>query len=161
MPAAAPRVRRAVRAAGDRLPTVASMRAVPALQPGRSSGRRVLALGLAGTLTLAGIDLGLAGRLTMFFDLGFVTLCLGLGRLPSRRASYAVAFAPPALLVMVFGLLAVIDPGLLGHRGDDLLQAVIAGLTGHAAALAAGYALCLAALAARLPRERELRPRTG
>ena len=137
------------------------MRAVPALQPGRSSGPRVLALGLASTLALAGVDLGLAGRLTMFFDLGFITLCLGLGRLPSRRASYAVAFVPPAILVVVFGLLGAFDPSLVGHRGDDLLQVVIAGLTGHAAALAVGYALCLAALAARLPRDRGLRPRTG
>jgi len=122
-------------------------------------GRGVLLVGLTGTLAVASVDLLLSGRLTMFFDLAFITLCLWLGRLPARDASYVVAFVPPLLLVGVFAILGAVRPGLLEHPGDGVVQAVIAGLTDHAGALAVGYALCLGALGARL--SGRLSPRTG
>ena len=56
------------------------MRAVHAPLPGRG----VLLVGLTGTLAVASVDLFLSGRLTMFFDLSFITLCLWVGRLPAR-----------------------------------------------------------------------------
>ena len=107
-------------------------------------------LGLFGTLALAAVDLLLSGRLTMFFDLGFITLCLGLGRLPGKEASYVVAFAPPLVLTLAFAALGLIDAGAVGHADDGTFAAVIAGLTGHAAALGIGYALCLGGLGARV-----------
>lgn len=107
-------------------------------------------LGLLGTLALAAADLLLSGRLTMFFDLGFITLCLGLGQLPSKDASYVVAFAPPLVLTLALAVLGAIDAEAVGHPDDGTVAAVIAGLTGHAAALAIGYALCLGALGARV-----------
>lgn len=119
----------------------------------------MLLVGLVGTLAVGSIDLLLSGRLTMFFDLAFITLCLWLGRLPARDASYVVAFVPPVLLVVFFAVLGGVRPGLLGHPGDGILQTVVAGLTDHAGALAVGYALCLGALGARLGGR--LSPRTG
>ena len=125
------------------------MRALRAPLAGEESGRQVLAFGLVGTLTLATIDLVLSGRLTMFFDLAFITLCLGLGHLPRREAIFSVAFLPPLVLVLTFTVLGTLDPESLGHVEDGVLQSVIRGLTDHAAALAIGYALCLATLGLR------------
>jgi len=119
----------------------------------------VAGAGLAGTLALALIDLLLGGQLSMFFDLGFITLCLGLGVLPRRDASYAAAFVPPLVLIVTFALLGAARPEAVGHPDDGIIEAVIAGLTVHAAALAIGYALCLAALGLRL--RDPLSPRTG
>jgi len=119
----------------------------------------VVWLGLLGTLTLAAVDLLLSGRLTMFFDLGFITLCLGLGRLPGKEASYVVAFAPPLVLTTTFVVLGLIDADLLGHPDDGAFAAVMSGLTGHATALGIGYALCLVGLGARVTTG--ISPRTG
>jgi len=115
-------------------------------------------VGIALTLAVAAADLLMSGRLTMFFDLGFITLCLGLGRLPARDASYVVAFAPPLVLTLALAILTVTGAEALGRPDDGTFAAVIAGLTGHAAALGIGYALCLGALGARVSR---VSPRTG
>ena len=110
-------------------------------------------------LATAGVDLVLSGRLTMFFDLVFITACLGLASRVRADAMFVACFAPPAVMVLAFAIIAVVDPGVVGQPDDGLLQSVIAGLTDHAAALAVGYALCLGALGVR-QRDR-LRPRTG
>jgi hypothetical protein len=119
------------------------------LATGQASARQVAAVGLLGTLTIALVDLALGGRLSMFFDLGFITLCLGLGLLPRRESSYVVAFAPPLVLMASFALIGVVDAGVVGHPDDGMVQSVITGLTNHAAPLAIGYALCLGALGLR------------
>ena len=134
------------------------MRPWGVLVPGQGSGLRVLGVGLGSALLIALLDLVLTGRLTMFFDLSFITLCLGLGQLPRRDALFVVAFAPPAVLVAAFVFLGIVDPDTLGNHDDGVFQAVLTGLIHHAAALAIGYALCLAALGLR---HRELATRTG
>jgi hypothetical protein len=119
----------------------------------------VLVLGVLGTLAIATVDLLLGGRLSMFFDLAFITLCLGLGLLPRPDASYGVAFVPPVVLVLAFALIAAVDPALVTDEAHGLGHAVLGGLSEHAGSLAVGYALCLAALGLRL--RGGLSPRTG
>lgn len=97
-------------------------------------------------LALAGLDLLLGGRLSMFFDLAFISLCLGQAALVRDDHSFAASFGPPVQMIAAFIVLAVIDPTVLGQSHDSVVQSVIAGLTGHATALAIGYALFLVAL---------------
>ncbi|MFN8194334.1 MAG: DUF6542 domain-containing protein [Nocardioidaceae bacterium] len=116
---------------------------------GRESGRHAVALGLAVALTVVVVDLLLVGRLSLFFDLSFVALCLGLAFVVRLDDFFTVGVLPPLIMVAVFTLLALVSPGTIAHPGDGLVQAVVTGLATHSAALAAGYALCLATLAVR------------
>jgi len=127
--------------------------------PGQESGPQVLVLGLGGCVGIVAVDLLLSGRLTMFFDLAFITLCLALTPLVRADGVFLACFLPPVMMVAVFGLVHLVDPEAIGNRDDGLLQSVIAGLTAHAAALAIGYAICLVALGLRL--RGPLSPRTG
>lgn len=105
--------------------------------------------GPVAVLALAGLDLALAGRLTMFFDLAFISLCLAQAasiRGDNGDSRMSAGFLPPLQLIGAFVVLAVIDSTILGKVHDSLVQNVIAGLTSHAAALAIGHGLFLAAL---------------
>lgn len=127
----------------------------------RVSARRILQVGVLCCLGVGLLDWALTGRLSQFFDLCFITLCLALGRLARREASYAAAFVPPAVLVTALTVLALLDRDLVGEAGAGLGSAVLAGLAAHAAALGVGYALCLAALGIRLRTPAPVSPRTG
>lgn len=116
---------------------------------GREPGRHVVALGAAVALTIVVLDLSLAGRLSFFFDLCFVSLCLALAVLVRRGDFFTVGVLPPLLMVAVFTLLAWVDPGALADPGDSVVQSVVSGLALHSGALVAGYALCLGTLAWR------------
>jgi hypothetical protein len=122
---------------------------------GREPGRQVVSLGVAVTLTAVSIDVLLVGRLTIFFDLCFMVLCLGLAALVRRRDFYMVALLPPLLMTTVFGFVALVDRSAVADPRDSLLQAVVSGVATHGIALFVGYALCLGWLAWRLHREGE------
>lgn len=122
---------------------------------GHEPGRQVVSLGIAVTLTAVSIDVLLAGRLTLFFDLCFVVLCLGLAALVRRRDFYMVALLPPLLMTIVFGFVALVARSAVADPRDSLLQAVVSGVVTHGVALFVGYALCLGWLAWRLHREGE------
>ena len=122
---------------------------------GHEPGRQVVSLGIAVTLTAVSIDVLLAGRLTLFFDLCFVVLCLGLAALVRRRDFYMVALLPPLLMTIVFGFVALVARSAVADPRDSLLQAVVSGVATHGVALFVGYALCLGWLAWRLHREGE------
>ena len=123
-----------------------------------------MALGVAGTLTAVSIDVALSGRLTQFFDLCFMALCLALAALVRRRDFFVVALLPPLLMIGVFTFVALVARDALADPGDSLVQAVVSGVVTHGIALFVGYALCLGwlGLAAaplgrpRLRAEREL-----
>lgn len=116
---------------------------------GRETGRGVVALGVALTLSLVVINLMLVGRVSLFFDLCFVLLCLALAFLVRSDDFFTVGVLPPLMLVAVFTLLGVVSPQSIAHRDDGVIQSVITGLATHSGALLAGYALCLGALAYR------------
>jgi hypothetical protein len=116
---------------------------------GREPGRAVVALGVAVTLSVIVVNVAMVGRVTMFFDLWFVLLSLGLALLVRRRDFFTVGVLPPLIMVGAFGVLAVDQPGAIANPDDGLVQAVISGLAHHSVALVCGYALCLVTLFAR------------
>lgn len=139
--------------APDDRPRLAGVsRSDPFWDPGSESGRQVVALGVAAMLTAVGIDLALAGRLTQFFDLCFVALCLALAALVRRRDFFAVALLPPLLMIGVFAFVALVARNALADPRDSLVQAVVSGVATHGVGLFAGYVLCLGWLGWRLRR---------
>ncbi len=125
-------------------------------QVGQEPGRQVVSLGVALTLTAVALDVLLVGSLTLFFDLCFMALCLGLAALVRRQDFYLVALLPPALMVLVFGFVAVVARDAIADPRDSFLQAVISGVVTHGVALFVGYALCLGWLGWRLHRKGDL-----
>ena len=111
-----------------------------------------MVLGIAATLTAVALDTLLAGRLTLFFDLSFITLCVGLAALVRRRDFFAVALLPPLLMIAVFTFVALVARDVVADRRDSVLQAVVSGVATHGIALFVGYALCLGWLGWRLRR---------
>jgi hypothetical protein len=124
-------------------------------QVGGEPGRQVVALGVALTLTAVSVDVLLVGRLTLFFDLCFMALCLGLAALVRRRDFFLVALLPPLLMTAVFTFVALVARDAVADPRDSVLQAVVSGVATHGIALGVGYALCLGWLGWRLHREGE------
>ena len=91
----------------------------------------------------------MVGRVSLFFDLWFVLLCLGLALLVRPRDFFTVGVLPPLIMVVGFAILAVDRPGAIASPRDGLVQAVVSGLAHHSVALVCGYALCLVTLLAR------------
>lgn len=115
-------------------------------EQGTESGRQVVVLGLAVALTVAAVQQLTAGRVGLFFDLSFVTLCVLLAFVVRRESFYTVGLLPPVLMLAVFVLVALADPAALARPQDSVVQAVVSGLATHATALAAGYAATLGVL---------------
>ncbi len=109
----------------------------------------------AATLCLVLLNLILVHRLSFFFDVCFVVLCLGAGLLVRPGESWNVVLAPPVLLLAVVIFLALLDPSSVAETDDGTLQAVVTGMARHSAALVAGYALFLGALYTGLSTEEE------
>jgi hypothetical protein len=118
-------------------------------EEGREPGRQVVALGVALALTVAAIDLALVGRLSLFFDLCFVALCLVVALAVRPTDFFTVGVLPPLIMVTVFALLGATRPEAVAHPEDGVVQAVVSGLSHHSGALVVGYVLCLACLAVR------------
>jgi hypothetical protein len=104
---------------------------------GRENGRAVVALGAAVALSAIAVNLAMVGRVSMFFDLWFVLICLGLALLVHPRDFFTV------------GVLAAGRPEAIASPRDGIVQAVVSGLAHHSVALIAGYALCLVTLLVR------------
>lgn len=118
-------------------------------EEGREPGRQVVALGAALALTVVVVDLMLIGRVSLFFDLCFVALCVGLALAVRPRDFFIVGVLPPLIMLGVFALLGLTRPAVIAHPQDGVVQAVVSGLSHHSTALVAGYVLCLAVLAIR------------
>ena len=74
-------------------------------EEGREPGRQVVALGVAVALTVVIVDLALVGRVSLFFDLCFVVLCIGLALAVRPTDFFVVGVLPPLIMVGVFTLL--------------------------------------------------------
>jgi hypothetical protein len=118
-------------------------------EEGREPGRELVALASAAALTVVVIDLLVGGHVSLFFDLCFGLLCVGLALAVRPTDFFTVGVLPPLLMVGVFVLLGISRPAVLGNPGDGTLQAVITGLSEHSVALVAGYLGCLAVLYVR------------
>jgi len=118
-------------------------------EEGRETGRQVVALGCALALSAVVVDVLVVGRVSLFFDLCFVTLCVALALKVRPTDFFTVGVLPPLIMVAVFTLLAITRPQVIADRGDGVVQAVVSGLSHHSLALCVGYVLCLACLAVR------------
>ncbi|GAB3772665.1 hypothetical protein FB382_002817 [Nocardioides ginsengisegetis] len=130
-------------------------------EEGREPGRAVVALGLAVALTVVVVDVGMVGRVSLFFDLCFVALCIGLALAVRPTDFFTVGVLPPMLMVAIFTLLAFTRPDAIAHPDDGVVQAVVSGLSRHSAALLVGYGLCLGVLAVRQRISRQVDSTTG
>ena len=108
-----------------------------------------MALGLALALSVTVLDLAVAGRVSLLFDLCFVIVCVALALAVRPEDFFTVGVLPPLIMVTVFAILGITRPGTIAHPGDGVVQAVVSGLSTHAVALGVGYGLCLACLAVR------------
>lgn len=100
-------------------------------------------------LTVVVLDLLIAGRVSMFFDLWFVIVCLALAVAVRPRDFFTVGVLPPLIMVGTFTLLAFGRKDAIAEADDGVVQAVVSGLAHHSGALIAGYAVCLLTLLAR------------
>ena len=116
---------------------------------GRENGRAVVALGAAVALSAIAVNLAMVGRVSMFFDLWFVLICLGLALLVHPRDFFTVGVLPPLIMLGAFVVLAAGRPEAIASPRDGIVQAVVSGLAHHSVALIAGYALCLVTLLVR------------
>lgn len=118
-------------------------------EEGREPGREVVALGAAAALTVVVLDLAVGGHLSLFFDLCFVALCVGLALAVRPQDFFSVGVLPPLLMIGVFVLVGISRPSVLGHPEDGAVQAVITGLSEHSLALVTAYLLSLGVLFVR------------
>jgi hypothetical protein len=118
-------------------------------EEGREPGRQVVALGLALALSAVVIDQALFGEVGLFFDICYVLICAATALAVRQRDFFTIGVLPPLLMVAVFTLLGATRPDVIADPTDGVIQAVVAGLGHHAAALVIGYLLCLAILAVR------------
>jgi uncharacterized protein DUF6542 len=96
------------------------------------------------------LDLGLTGgRLTFFFDLCFVVICLVAAMAVRRDDLFTAGVLPPLLFAAVIAVLSVAVP----HAFDSapgITKVFLSGLASHAPGLVGGYAVALLAVAARM-----------
>ena len=118
-------------------------------ESGEEPGHEVAALAIALLLTATTIDLALADRLGLLFDLAFVTVCARAALMVRPADFFTVGVLPPLAMLATVALLAVAEPAAVAHRQDGVVQATVSGLSGHAIALVIGYLLCLGVLALR------------
>ena len=118
-------------------------------EDGRRPGQEVIALAVALLLTATVLDLLLSEGLGLFYDLAFVTICVGVALQVRPADFFAVGVLPPMAMLMVALLLGISDPGTIARADDGFVQATVSGLSTHAIALVFGYAACLGLLALR------------
>lgn len=118
-------------------------------EEGRQPGHEVVALAAALIMTAVTIDLLLDDSLSYFFDLSFVSVCVGVALAVRPRDFFTIGVLPPLLMLTVSVLLALVDTDVLARPTDGVVQATVTGLAHHMVALGVGYLLCLAVLVVR------------
>lgn len=118
-------------------------------EEGRRPGAQVVALTTLVAVAVAWLNLALTGRLSLFFDLAFVLLCVVAALTVRPRDFFAVGVLPPLLMLGVVTMLAGARRAAVADEVDSLVQAVVSGLAHHAGGLVAGYAAVLGVLALR------------
>lgn len=114
------------------------------------SGRGVVVVGAASAAACTIVDLALtAGRLTFFFDLCFVVICLVTTLAVRRRDLFTAGVLPPLLYGGLIAVLSVVAPSTI-TSGAGISKVFLTGLADHAFGLVSGYAVALLAVAARV-----------
>ncbi|MDP3968589.1 MAG: hypothetical protein Q8Q02_09920 [Nocardioides sp.] len=109
----------------------------------------VLTHAAAVLVTMAALDVALTGRVGLFFDLVFISVCLAVAATVGRDAFPIVAVAPPVAMLVLCLALGTVAPGTVADATDGALQATVTGLANRAVALAAGYAVALGTILVR------------
>jgi hypothetical protein len=112
-------------------------------------GRGVAWISAVALVSVALLDLLLTGRLSQFFDLSFVLVCVVAALAVRSRDTFTVAVLPPLIMGSLLTGTAMLWPSALTSEEVGLAGAVLTGLAHHAAALVAGHGSSLAVLAAR------------
>ena len=114
------------------------------------SGRGVVAVSAASAASCAGLDLVLTdGRLTFFFDLCFVVICLVAAMAVRRSDLFTAGVLPPLLFAAMIAVLSVVAPHAF-HSAPGANKVFLTGLADHAPGLVLGYTAALTAVGARL-----------
>lgn len=129
--------------------TALSPRSPTLWEEGRQPAQDLIALAMALLLTATVLDLVLSDGLGLFYDLAFVTICVGAALLVRPTDFFAVGVLPPLAMLLVALLVGISEPGAVARVDDGFVQATVSGLSGHAIALVFGYGACLALLAVR------------
>ncbi len=108
-----------------------------------------MALGAALAISVGALDLLVGEGLGIFFDLCFVGVCVVLALAVRPQDFFTVGVLPPLLMLGLFVMLSVSDPGALARPEVSSVQAVVSGLSHHSGSLALGYLLCLVVLFVR------------
>jgi hypothetical protein len=116
---------------------------------GRVPGHEVAALTGALLLTVAVLDLLMSGRVGLFYDLAFVSLCAAAAVAVRHGDFFVIGVWPPLAMLAVMALFAIADPGTVAEASDGAVQATVTGLSSHSLGLLAGYGVCLVTLAWR------------
>ncbi len=110
-------------------------------EEGREPGRQVVALGAALALTAVVVDQLVADGVGVLFDVAFILACAAMALAVRPRDFFTVGVVPPLLMTAVFVLVGATTPDAIADPRDGVVQAVISGLSHHAAALVTGYSL--------------------
>ncbi|MGI8702338.1 MAG: DUF6542 domain-containing protein [Nocardioidaceae bacterium] len=114
-----------------------------------SAGRITVVLSSVAAAGCAAADLGLThGRLTFFFDLCFVVLCLVAAMAVRSSDLFTVGVLPPLLFAAVIAVVAVTAPAAF-EPATGVAEVFLTGLATHAFGLVAGYTVALLTVAAR------------
>jgi hypothetical protein len=112
-------------------------------------GRGIIVSAALASAALAVLDLALVGRLSLFFDLSFVVVCLVAGMAIRIRDLFTAAVLPPLVFGGVIAGVALLWPDTIApHLG--LVSTILAGLAHHALALIFGYGVALLTVASRV-----------
>lgn len=128
---------------------------------GRQPGRQVVFLSALAAGGVAALNVALTGRLSLFFDLTFVVICLAAALAVRPRDLFVVGVMPPLLMFGVVLVLAVVARGAVADPVDNVVQAVVSGLAHHAGGLIGGYLVALTILALRQVSSRGSSHRSG
>jgi hypothetical protein len=133
--------------------TLASTRAGRGQDASTVQGLTGRALVLTTTLAAGGcavLDLMLtSGRMTFFFDLCFVVICLVAAMAVRRADLFTAGVLPPLLFAAVIAAVTVIAPQAF-ESASGASQVFLTGLANHAPGLVGGYAAALLTVAARM-----------
>lgn len=100
-------------------------------------------MAMAATAAVASADVALTARLSMFFDLCFILVCLWAALVVRRRGLYAAGVLPPLLLGAVVAVLALRFPSAVTSSDLTFVSTWLTGLTLHGGALAAAHLVVL------------------
>ena len=118
-------------------------------EEGRTPGRLVAIAAVLLLLVTVIVDLLLTERLTLFFDLTFVTICVAAALAVRPRDFFVIGVFPPLLMAGTALALTLLARDAIADPGDGPVQGWVSGLAHHAGALVAGYALTLVILSLR------------